>query len=170
MLYYLLHSLISSMFVGTRGDCSCLSFSFMCQFSGVHKDIVLASLFCFPIDIRRHTSRFCLSFFSDWVYLCSMAFSSDCSLLEHVTGVSALLQRFGWDDQSCYFLVLASYHCTVSTLSRRWWSLFLTYTWNCSCLVFLLNFGLAYLPFLVNNGSDKPSKCWLSIYVVGRTW
>ena len=29
---------------------------------------------------------------------------------------------------------------------------------NRSLVVFLLNFGLASLPFLVNYGSDKPSK------------
>ena len=41
---------------------------------------------------------------------------------------------------------------------------------NRSRAVFLLNFVLAYLPFIVNNRSDKPSKSSRSIYVVGRTW
>ena len=37
-------------------------------------------------------------------------------------------------------------------------------------VVFLLNFGLASLPFLVIDGSDKPSKSLLSLYVGGITW
>ena len=43
-------------------------------------------------------------------------------------------------------------------------------TQNCSRVVFLVSFGLASLPFLVNDGSDKPGKYWRSIYVVGITW
>ena len=41
---------------------------------------------------------------------------------------------------------------------------------NFSRVVFLLKFGLASLPFLVNDGFDKPRKKILIIYVVGRTW
>ena len=119
---------------------------------------------------NRHRRRSCLRFCSDWFDLRSMTLSSDRSRLAHVTGVSALLQRFGWDDQSRYFLVPVRYRCTVSTRSRRWWSLFLNYTRNRSRVVFLLNFGLASLLFLVNAVSDKPSKFWRSLDVVGITW
>ena len=41
---------------------------------------------------------------------------------------------------------------------------------NISRVFFLLNSGLASLLFLVNDGSNKPIKYWLSLYVVGRTW
>ena len=108
--------------------------------------------------------------FSDWVDPCSMKFLSDCYLLSHVTGVSALIQRSWWDDQPRYFLVLVSYAYTISTRSRRCWSICLTDTRNCSCFVFLLNFDLDYLTFLVKDGSDKPSIRWCSLYVVWKTW
>ena len=146
------------MFVGTRGDCACLSFSFVDRSSGAHEEIVLASLFCFRINLCRHTRRSCLPFFSNWVDLRSMTFLSDRYLSAHVTGVSALLQRFWWDDQYSYFRVPVSYRCNVSTRSCRWWSLCLTYTWNIYRVIFLLNFGLASLSFIQNNGPDKPSK------------
>ena len=158
------------MFVGTREDRACLSFSFLFRYSWSHKEVVIASIFCFPIDLRRHTRRYCLTFFSDCFGLRSMEFLSDLSLLANVNSVSVLLQRFGWDYRSRYFLVPVSYRCTVSTRSRGWWSLCLTYTWNCSRIVFLLNFGLTSLPFLVDDGSDKPSKYWRGLYIVGRTW
>ena len=119
MLYYLLHSLVSSMLAGIRGYCACLYFSFLDQYLGKHEEIVLASLFCFQINLRRHTRRSCLPFFSYWVNLHSITFLSDRSLLANMTGVSALLQRFGWDDQSRYFLVPVSYGCTIRT---RWCS------------------------------------------------
>ena len=54
---------------------------------------------------------------------------------------------------------LASDEVSVSPISR-----------NRSRVVLLLNFGIAYLPFLVNDRSDKPGKYWRSLYVVGRTW
>ena len=119
MLYYLLHSIVSSMFVGTEVNRACFYFHFLDQYPGAHEEIVLASILCFLINLCRHTRRSCLPLFSDWVNICSMTFSSDHYLLEHVTGVSALLQRFGWDDQSHYFLVPVSYCCTVSTKSCR---------------------------------------------------
>ena len=126
MLYYLPHSIVSSIFVGTRGNYACLNFFgyifvgtrgdrswlyflFLDWYLRSHGEIVLAFHFCFCIDIR------------------SMTLSSDHSLLAQVTGVSALLPHFGWDDQSHYFLVPVRYRCTVSTWSRRWWSLCLTY-------------------------------------------
>ena len=147
MLYYLLHSLFRSILVGTQGYRACLSFSFMDRSLGANKDIVLASIFFFQIDICRHTRISCLLFFSYWldicsmtfssyfscwhmwilclplfsywVYLRSMMFSSDSSMLSHVTSVSTLLQRFGWDDQPRCFLVPVSYRCTVRTRSCR---------------------------------------------------
>ena len=158
------------MFVGTREDRACLSFSFLFRYLWAHKEIVIASIFCFPIDLCSHTRRYCLTFFSDCFSLRSMEFLSDRSLLAYGTGMSAPLQHFGCYDLSRYFIVLVRYRCTVSTRSRRWWSLCLTYTWNRSRIVFLLNFGLTYLPFLVNDGSDKPSKYWPSLYVERRTW
>ena len=158
------------MFVGTRGDLTCLSFSFLYQYSWAHEEIMLASLFCFRIDLCRHTRRLWLPFFSYWFNLHYMVFLSDRSLLAHITGVSSLLQYFGWDDQSLYFIVPVSYWCTISTRSHRWWIICLTYTWNLSRVIFLLNFGLASLPLIVKDGYDKPSKCWRSLYVVGRTW
>ena len=88
--------------------------------------------------------------FCFWINLRSTALLSDCYLLEHVTGVSALLQRFGWDDQSHYFIAsnkVTGDEVPVSPISQ-----------NRSRVVFLLNFGLASLLFLVNDGSDKPSK------------
>ena len=157
------------MFVVTRGDRDCLSFYFMGRYLWAHEEIVLASLFCFLIDICRHMRISCLPFFSDLVNICSMTLMSYCSLLAHVTGVSTLLQRFGWDYQYRYFLVLVSYRYTVSTWSLRWWIICLAYTQNLSCVVFLLNFGLASLLFLMNDGSDKPSKYWHSLCVVGIT-
>ena len=117
MLYYLLHSIVSSMFIGTRGDHDCLSFYFQDRSFGAHKEIVLASLFCFQVDLRRHTRRFCLPFFYDWFDIRYMTFLSDHSMLAHVTGVSSLLQRFSWDYQYFYFLVPVNYHCAVSTRS-----------------------------------------------------
>ena len=158
------------MFAGTRGDRDRLYFYFLDRSSREHEKIVIAFIFCFWIDLCRNTRRSCLPFFSDCVDLCSMKLLSDRSLLAHVTGVSALLQYFGWDDQSRYFLVPVSYRCTVSTRSCRWWSLYLTYTRNHSRVVLLLNFGLDSLLVLVNNGSDKPSKYFRSLYLVGRTW
>ena len=131
---------------------------------------MLASLFCFLIYLCRHTRRLCLPFFPCWVDLLSMAFLYNRYLLARMTGVSALLRRFGSDDQSHYFLVTVKYHCTVITRSRRWWSICLIYTWNRSRVVFLLNFCFAYLPFLVKDGSDKPITSWCSLYIVGRTW
>ena len=47
-----------------------------------HEEIVLDFIFCF------------------WIDICSTTLSSDCSLLANVTDVSALLKRFGLDDQS----------------------------------------------------------------------
>ena len=43
MLYYLLHSLVSSMFVGKWGDRACLPYLFLDRSLGSHKGIVLAS-------------------------------------------------------------------------------------------------------------------------------
>ena len=170
ILYYLLHSLVISMFVGTQGYHACLYFCFLDQYLGAHEEIVLASLFCFQIDVIRNTRRLCLPFFSDWVHLCSITFPSYRSVLANVIGLSDLLQRFGWDDLSHYFLIPISYCCTLILRSCRLWSICITYTRNRSRVVFLLNFGLAYLLFLMNNGSDKPSKYWCSLYVVGITW
>ena len=79
-----------------------------------------------------------------------MALLSDCSLLAHVTGVSTLLQRFGWYDQSRYFIAsneVTGDEVPVSPISQ-----------NRSRVVFLFNFGLASLLFLMNDGFDKPSK------------
>ena len=101
MLSYLLHYLVSSMFVDTGGDRACLYFYFLDRSSWAHEDIVLDFIFLFWFDLR------------------SMTFYSDCSLLEHATGVSSLLQLLWWDDQYRYFLVPFSYHCTVSTKSCR---------------------------------------------------
>ena len=83
MLYYLLHSLVSSMFVGTQGDYDFLYFIFWIDFQGAHKDIMLASPFCFQIDICTHTRISSLSFFSDWFNLHFIAFLSDRYLLAH---------------------------------------------------------------------------------------
>ena len=153
--------LVRSFPVGKRLDRACLYF-------------LIGSIFVLwrsrNIVTCWHTWRLCLPLFSDWVDLRSMTFLSDCYLLSHVTGVYALLQRFGWDYQSRYFIVPVRYLCTVSTRSFRWWSLCLTYTRNRACVFFLLNFGLASLLFLVNYGSDKPNKYLRSIYAVGRTW
>ena len=90
-----------SIFVVTLGYRACLSFLFPDQSWWAQKEIVLAFIFCF------------------WIDICSTTLSSDCSLLAHVTDVSALLQHLGWDDQSCYFLVPVSYRCTVRKRSRR---------------------------------------------------
>ena len=158
------------MFLGTQRDSACLSPYFLGRYLWSHKAIVLASIFFFRIDLRRHTRIFCLPFFSDWFNICYMTFSSDCSLLSHVTVMSALLQRFGWDDRYRYFLVLISYFCTFNTQSHRWWILCFTYTWNIYRFVFLLNCGLDSLPLLTNYGSDKPSTSWRSLCVVRRTW
>ena len=158
------------MFVCTQLDPAWLSISFLDRSSGAHEEIMLASIFCFWVDLHRHTRRSCLPLFSDWVNLFSTTFLSDSSLLSQMPGAYALIQRFGWDDQSRCFFVPISYHCNVNTRSCRRWSLCLTYTLNGSCVVSLLNFGLASMPFLMNDGSDKPSKCWYSLYVVGRNW
>ena len=48
---------------------------------------------------------------------------------------------------------------SVSSVSRNW-----------SHLVLLLNFNLASLGLLMNDGYDKPSKYSRSLYVVGKTW
>ena len=93
-------SVSGSIFWGTQKDRACLYFLFLDQSSWAHKEIVIAFLFYF------------------WIDLCLMMLLSDFSLLEHVTGVSDLLQRFGWNDHSCYFLILVSYFCTISTQSR----------------------------------------------------
>ena len=87
ILFYLLHFLVSSIFIGTRGDRDLLSF-------------------LFPI--------LCL-----WINLSLVTLSSDFSLLEHLTGMYALLQRLGWDNQCHYYLVPVRYFCTVSTRSCR---------------------------------------------------
>ena len=50
--------------LGTRGDRTCLSFLSMDLYSWAHEEIVLAFIFCFWIDLCRHTRRFCLPFFS----------------------------------------------------------------------------------------------------------
>ena len=71
-----------SVFVVTLGYRACLPFLFPDQSFWAHKEIVLAFIFCF------------------WIDICSTTLSSDCSLLANVTDVSALLQRFGLDDQS----------------------------------------------------------------------
>ena len=137
---------------------------------GENKEIVLASILCFHINLGGHMRRSCVPLLVYWVGLCFTTFLSDCSLFAHVTGVSALVQQLMWEDQSCYFLVPVSFCCTVSTRSGRWWSLCLTYTQNWSRVVSLLNFGIASLLFLVIDGYDKPSRYWRSIYVVGRIW
>ena len=137
--------------------------------------IILSNALSCPFNIGDPMRRSCIPFF---LLFCLMLldwssfgdFSSDISLLAHLTGVSALIQRFGWDDQYCYFIVPVSYWFTVRTQSCRWWSLCLTFTLNRSRLVVLLDFGLGSLLFLVNNGSNKPIKYWLSLYVVGITW
>ena len=98
-----------SIFVATRGDHACLYFLFTDRSWWEHKETVLAFIFCF------------------WVDLSSTTLLSDCFLLEHVTGVSALLRHFGKDDQSRYFLVPFRYCYTISTRSCRWWILFLAY-------------------------------------------
>ena len=91
MLYYLLHSLVSLMFVGTRGDHACPYFPFMNGSSGSHEEIVLAYLFCLRTDLHRHTKRSFLTFFSDWFNLRSMTFSSDFFLLARVEIMLAFL-------------------------------------------------------------------------------
>ena len=158
------------MFVGTRGDHARPSLHFMDRSSWANEEIVISLIFYFWIDLCRHTRRLCLPLFYVWFDLRSMALSPYRSLLAQMNGVYALLQCLGWDDQSWYFLVPVSYRCTVRARSRSWWSLCLNYTRNRSPVVFLLNFGLVSLPFLVNNGSDKPSKFWCSLYVVGINW
>ena len=158
------------MFLVTQIDTACLSLSFLGLFSWSHNEILLASIFCFRVDLCRHTRILCLPFFSDWVNICYVTFSSDCSLLSHVTVMSVPIQRFGWNYRYRYFLVLISYCCTFSTRSHRWWILCPAYTWNIFRIFFLLNCGLAYLLLLLNDGSDKPSTSWRILCVVGRTW
>ena len=80
MLYYLLHSIVRLMFVGKEEDRACLYFYFLDRYSWAHEKIVLASIFCFRIDRRRHTRISCLHLFSDWFDLSSMTFLLDCSL------------------------------------------------------------------------------------------
>ena len=63
-----------------------------------------------------------LSFPSYYLFLGQFVFGdflSDRFLLAHVTGMSALLQIFGWDDQYHHFLIPVRYCCTVSTKSCR---------------------------------------------------
>ena len=98
-----------SIFVVTGGDHDCLSFLFLDWCSWAHKEIVIEFLFCFWINLRL------------------VMLLPDFPLLTHVTGMSSLLQRFGWDNQSRFSLVLVRYRCTIITLSSRWWSLCLTY-------------------------------------------
>ena len=76
--------------------------------------ITLPTALSRQLNICRHIRRQCLPLF---ILLCFMFldwssfgdFSSNISLLAHLTGVSALIQRFGWDDQYCYFIVPVSY-------------------------------------------------------------
>ena len=94
--------------------------------------IILSNALSCPFNIGDPMRRSCIPFF---LLFCLMLldwssfgdFSSNISLLAHLTGVSALIQRFGWDDQSRYFLVPVSYCCTVITKSCSWWSLCLNY-------------------------------------------
>ena len=158
------------MFVGTKVDSTCIFSYFLDRSLWVHKNIMLACLFCFRINLCRDIRRLCLPFCSDWFDLRSMTLSSNNSLLAHVTDMFSLIKSLGQGDNSGYFFVPVRYCCTVRTQKYRWWSLCLIYTQNHSRVVFLLNFGLAYLPFLINNGYDKPSECRRSLYLVGRTW
>ena len=100
LLFWLCQSLFYDVFfrsfpVGTRGDCACLSFLI---------GLIFVQWRSFQIVPCWHMWRLCLPFVSNYVNIHSMMFLSDSYLLSHVTIVSALLQRFGWDDQSCYFL------------------------------------------------------------------
>ena len=141
-------SVYGLIFMGTQGYRVCLSFLFLDQSLWAHEEIVLAFLFFFWIGIRLVTLL------------------SDCSLLSHVTDMSTLLQRFRWDHQSRYFLVPVIYCCTVSTQSRRWWSLCLAYiakslscnfpvelqTWfsTVPCLRSGKNLGISYILPRIN--------------------
>ena len=158
------------MFVGKQGFCAWFLFLFWIYLRGNTRRSCLPLFSVSELFLVGTQRRSCLPYFSYWFDLRYMTFSSDRSLLAHVTGVSTLLQQFGWDDQSCYYLVSVSYRCTVSTRSCRWWSLYLAYMPYRSRFIFLLNFGISSLLFTVNDTSDKPSKCLHSLYVVGRTW
>ena len=94
-------------FVGKQVDRACLYFLFMDLSLWAHEEIIIAFLFCL------------------WINISSVTLLSDCFLLAHMTDVSALLQLFGWDDQSRYFFIPVSHWCTVSTRSGRWCSLFI---------------------------------------------
>ena len=139
---------------------------------------MLAFIFLFWIYPCGHTRRLCLPLFSVsgsifvgtrgyraclYLYIFRIGIRSttlltDRSLLAHVNGVSALLQRFGWDDQYLYFLVQVSYCCTVSTRVAGDEVSVSPILQNSSRVVLMLNFGLVSLSLLVNNRSDKPSK------------
>ena len=71
----------------TQEDCVCLSILILYLSWWAHEEIMIAFILCF------------------WIYPRSMTLLSDCSLLAHMTVVSILIQIFGWDDQSLYFLV-----------------------------------------------------------------
>ena len=110
-----------------------LSFSLLDQFHiNLNYITILSTELSCQIDLRKQTRIYCLplflfSIFCFYINLRLMMLFLDCSLLAHVTGVSTLLQLLRWDDQSRYFLVLVSYICTISTRSRKWWSLCITY-------------------------------------------
>ena len=132
----------------------CLSYLlFFGRSSWEHEGIVLAFFFCFQINICRHTGGSCLPFFYDWFDLLYMTVYSDSYLLANVTGMSDLLQLFGWDDQSQYFIVPVIYRCTFSTRSCRWWS---------HCLTYIAKSLLCRFPVKIRSCfSSVPREWWI---------
>ena len=151
---------------------SWLSFFFFLNKSlWAHKEIVLASLFCFHINLGGHKSRSCLDFFSvsgsifvlrrtRQIVRCWNTCLACLPFFNTLSGmISPVIFSYRWAISVLSAHEVAGDEVSVSPISR-----------NRSCVFFLLNFVLASLTFLVNDGSDKPSKYWRSLYVVGRTW
>ena len=168
-----------------------LSFSILDRFQiNLNYNVILPTALSCQLNVCRHRRRSCLPLllfsgsifmgtwgYCAWLYFSFLVRSSFYDVLFRLFPVGTRDWRVlpsstlmvGWSVPLFSRTVQLSLYCQHQKLQVMK-SLFHLYLRNRSHVVLLLNSGLASLPFLVNDGYDKPSKCWRSLYVVGRTW
>ena len=151
---------------------------------------MLAFLFLFFIYLREQTRRSCLPFFSISGSIFVGTRGDRACLYSYFSGLIFVLQR-SCQIVTCWHNWLACmpffnasggmispaiflYRSAITVISAHEVACDEVYVSpiprNRSRVVLLLNFGLDSLTFLVNDRSDKPSKSWHGLYIVGRTW
>ena len=138
--------------------------------------IMLSTALSHQINLRRHTRRSCLTFFIFFMssisesifvwWLSRQIFPCWHMLLEclpffNASGGMISPTIFSYLSD---IAILSAHKVTGDEVSVS------PILQNRSCIVLLLNSGLASLMFLVIDGYDEPSKYWHSLCIVWRTW